>query len=360
MEPNVDFINNSAAQGEVASLLLNQGRLDPGMMRPFVDPETGISYASVYKGGDRNAIESYQSIPLQTNAVLRRDEWKQLDDAILQISRQRLGGVQDLIDNGLVFNLGNAMGTTVLEYHDLSDSMTANLSMDGVTRGLGDRPVYQTNYLPLPIIHVDFEINMRVLEVSRRNNNPLDTTSIEHATRKVLEKMEAMLFTNTTYSFGSGTIYSYLNHLSRNQVTLSKNWDASGKTGAEIVEDVRKMKQASIEAMHYGPWMLYVPTAYETILDNDYGSYYPKTIRARIMEISGIKGIKVVDTLTANNVLLVQMTSDVVRLVNGMGIQAIEWQTEGKFVTKYKVIAIQVPQVRADQAGNSGLIHLAA
>ena len=106
--------------------------------------------------------------------------------------------------------------------------------------------------------------------------------------------------------------------------------------------------------------MVYVPTAYETILDTDYKDNYPKTIRTRIMEISGIKGIKVVDTLPANNVLMVQMTTDVVRLVNGLPIQVIEWQTEGKFVTKYKVIAIQVPQVRADQAGNSGIVHLAA
>ena len=106
--------------------------------------------------------------------------------------------------------------------------------------------------------------------------------------------------------------------------------------------------------------MIYVPTAYETVLDNDYGSNYPKSIRARILEVDGIKGIKVVDTLTANNVIMVQMTTDVVRLVRGMGIQNVEWQTEGKMITKYKVMTIQVPQIRSDQDGNSGLVHLAA
>jgi hypothetical protein len=43
-----------------------------------------------------------------------------------------------------------------------------------------------------------------------------------------------------------------------------------------------------------------------------------------------------------------------------MPIQVIEWQTEGKFVTKYKVITIQVPQVRADQAHSSGVVHMSA
>jgi hypothetical protein len=200
---------------------------------------------------------------------------------------------------------------------------------------------------------------MRVLEVSRRNGNPLDTTSLEAATRRVLEKLEAMLFTSTTYTFGGGTIYSYLNHTWRNQLTLQKHWDDSA-TGEEILEDVRAMKQASIDSMHYGPWMIYVPTAYETRLDQDYKDNYPKTIRQRIMEIANIKGIKVVDTLPIHNVLMVQMTTDVVRLVRGMPIQVIEWQTEGKFVTKYKVITIQVPQVRADQAHSSGVVHMSA
>lgn len=77
------------------------------------------------------------------------------------------------------------------------------------------------------------------------------------------------------------------------------------------------------------------------------------------MKISGILDVKVIDTLPADNVLLVQMTSDVVRLVRGMGLQNVEWQTEGNFITKYKVMTIQVPQIRADQNGNSGIVHLA-
>ena len=238
--------------------------------------------------------------------------------------------------------------------------MEATITMDGVTRSNGDRPVFTYHYLPLPIIHVDYEINARVLAVSRRMGNPLDTMSAELAARKVNEKLENMLFTNTTYAFGGGTIYSYLNHPDINLVTLSSHWDAAGKTGAQIITDVLNCKQASIDAYHYGPWMIYIPTAYETKLDGDYDSVIPgTTIRERILKIDGIKGIKVVDTLTANTILLVQMTPDVVRLVRGMPIQNVEWQTEGKFITKYKVMTIQVPQIRSDQNGASGIVKLA-
>lgn len=360
MNVNLDFVGaNGAVQGDLAAYMMNQGRVDPGILRPYIGSD-GRSYITVYKGGDPNKLESYEARPIQTNATLRREEWKQLDEAVLSVARSRLGGIQDLIDKGLVYNLGNAMGTTVLEWHDVSDALEAELTMDGVTRAKGDRVQYGTNYLPIPIIHVDYEINARVLAASRSLGNPLDTTMAERAARRVQEKLESMLFTKTTYSFGGGTIYSYLNFPHRNEVSLTTAWDDSAASAEGIIADVLAMKQASIDAKFYGPWMLYIPTNYETVLDEDYDSTTPgTTIRERIMKISGISGIKVIDTLEKDNVLLVQMTSDVVRLVRGMGLQNVEWQTEGRFITKYKVMTIQVPQIRADQEGHCGIVHLA-
>lgn len=352
----IDFLGaNGQGQGSVAQHIMTMGKMDPSSMRPFVD-DKGRAMISVFTGGDRNDIKCYKNIPVN-NATLRRDEWKQLDDALVQVSRERLTGFQDLIDNGLVYNLGNAMGTTVLESHSISDAFDAELTMDGVARSKNDRQKFSTTYLPIPIIHVDYNINMRILEASRKLGNPLDTTQAENATRKVNERLEKMLFTNTSYSFGGGVIYSYLNHPNRNLHTITA-WDASGKTGAQIIADVLAMKQKAIAALHYGPYMLYVPTGYETVLDADYDATTPgTTIRERILKISGIKGIKTVDFLTANNVLLVQMTSDTVRLVQGLGISNVEWKAEGNMITQYKVMRISVPQIRSDYNDKSGIVH---
>jgi hypothetical protein len=117
------------------------------------------------------------------------------------------------------------------------------------------------------------------------------------------------------------------------------------------------MVQAAINDRMYGPYMLYIPTAYQTVLDKDYNDYKTKTIRQRILEIEGIKGIKVIDRLTANNVLLVQMTQDVVRNIKGLPIQIVEWAAEGKFIQKYKVLTIEVPQIRADYENRCGIVH---
>jgi hypothetical protein len=75
------------------------------------------------------------------------------------------------------------------------------------------------------------------------------------------------------------------------------------------------------------------------------------------MEIEGLEDIRVSDTLTADNVILVQMTSDVVRLVNGMNISVVQWDINGGLGIEFKVMAIKVPQIRADQSGKCGIVH---
>ena len=373
----VDLIQNGQGQGEFANFLLNNSsKLDPGTMRPYLhfNEKTGAwgVFTTHFKGGDPTETKNYVTQQIQTNAnVLRRDEWKALDEAVIAIAETRLNGVADLIASGNTYQLGNAMGTTVLEWHDTGDAMEAEMTMDGVSRTKNDRVTFQHNYLPIPIIHVDYEINSRVLATSRNMGNPLDTLSAERAARKVADKLEAMLFTNTTYAWGEtdsrsrNSIYSYINFPDRETLTVTA-WNASAKTGKGIVTDILNAKQKLINAKHYGPYQIYIPTTWETILDSDYVGSTPatspsgKTIRERILAISGIKGIKVVDTLPTNNAVMVQMTPDVVRLVQGMGIQNVQWQTEGNFVNRYKVMTIQVPQIRSDRNGKTGICHISA
>jgi len=373
MKTSVDLIGNGRAQGEVAKRMMTNGRMDPNRMRPFLGDDNQ-SYVTVYTGGrygDPELESNYAVVPagLNTNATLRRDEWKALDEALVRAQDYRLGGIEDLISKGLTFQLGNAMGTTMLEWHDVQGNLEADISMDGVTRALGNRPDFQFNYIPIPIIHVDYEINLRELETSRNMGNPLDTTMAERATRAVKEKLENMLFTNLTFSFGEkdsknrNTIYSYVNHPNRNQVSLVHGWTDSATTGKNIVDEIIAWKQASIDDRHYGPWQIYIPPAYETVLDEDYVGSTPdtapnQTIRQRIMAIERIAGLKVIDTLAADTILFIQMTPDVVRLIQGLPLQNVQWETEGKFVEKFKVLTIQVPQIRADADGRSGILHI--
>ncbi len=366
MKVNIDYFGpGGSVQGPLAAYIAEQGRINPAFMRPVLGTD-GHTYFTVYKGGDRAKPESYhtyrrdelQALGIRTYGTLRRDEWKQLDQAVLAAAHIRLGGIQDLIDANLTYNLTNPMGTTVLEHHTINESMTAEVSMDPAVRSAKDRPNYSAVYTPIPVIHSDFSISSRALEASRRLGNPLDVDMVQEATRVVMEKREQMLFNigETPFGFGGGYIYSYLDHPQNNDYPLTGAW--SGLTGAQILADVQGMIQASIADRHYGPWNLYIPTAYQTALGNDYTTGYPKSVRERLMELEGLQKIKVIDTLPANNVVLVEMLPTTVRLINGMGIQVVQWQVGSSLSpTEYKCICIQVPQVRADQAGKCGVVH---
>lgn len=365
MKANIDvFGPGGSVQGPLAAYIAEQGRINPAFMRPILGTD-GHTYFTVYQGGDRKAPESYrtfrrdelQALGIQTYGTLRRDEWKQLDQAILAAAHIRLGGIQDLLDANLTYNLTNPMGTTVLEHHTINESMEAEVSMDPSVRSRKDRPNYETVYTPIPIIHADFAISSRALEASRKLGNPLDVDMVQEATRVVMEKREEMLFgASTSISFGGGSVYTYLTHPQNNDYTLTGAW--TGLTGAQILADVQGMIGAAIADRHYGPFNLYIPTAYQTALGNDYTTGYPKSVRERLMELEGVTKIKTIDTLPANNVLLVEMLPTTVRLINGMGIQVVQWQVGSSLSpTEYKVLCIQVPQIRSDQAGHCGVVH---
>jgi uncharacterized linocin/CFP29 family protein len=353
---NVDFFANGAAHGPVAQRLVNSG-MSTNALRPYI-AEDGRAYITVNDGDKLKAIPTI-------NATLRKDEWKQYDTALLRVTEERLIGIADLMSRGLTHNINNGLGKTVLEYEDLGDVNDADLSMDGLNRGQNDRPNYELKFLPLPIVHADFQVNARALATSRQTGDALDTTMAQLKGRKVAEKLEDILFNGSgSYSFGGGTLYGYTDFPNRNTGSLDAAWDGAPPTSTEtigqsILADVTAMKQALIDDGFYGPYVLYIPTHYETALDGDFKADSDVTIRERILKIDQIQDIRVADMLTAgtDQVLLVQMTSDVIRLVNGMAPTTVQWDVEGGMAVNFKIMAIQVPQPRADQNGNCGIAH---
>lgn len=349
-------MTNNKKVDEAQVFLANRGS---DAMRPWIGKD-GKAYITVFSGGDRKDVRNYRA-ELVTNATLRYDEWRTLDEAVVKVAEQRLVGFDDLRSNGLVKPLGNAMGTTVLTWEEMSDAMEAGVSIDPVKRTQSDAVKFNTNHIPIPVIHSDYQISERILQESRNRGSGLDVLNAERAARKVAEKLEDMLFGSAaTLTYGGGTIHSYLSFPDKNSVTLGSAWNASGKTPAQIKDDVLNMIQASIDDRFYGPWVLYIPTAYQTVLDDDYsvsgGS--TQTVRQRIEAINGIQKVQVVDRLPADTVLLVSMQSDVVDLIDGMPFQNVQWNSEGGFVHHYKVMTIQVPRIKSDYNNRSGIIVL--
>ncbi len=348
----MDFILNGQANGNVASTLMASG-FNVNALRPYIGRD-GRSYITVNQDGKNVAA------PL-TNAVatLRKDEWKILDDAVVAAAKPRLRLVADLRSRGLVYNIPNGMAKTVLETETQSDITEAVISMDGLRQSAADRPVYELSNLPLPIIHKDFFYSARQVMASRNGGSPLDTTTAELAARRVAETAEQLaLGTLDTYTFGGGTIYGIANFTSRMLKTLTNPATDTSWTPGQTVKEVLEMKAQAQAAYHYGPYMLYCSPDWDVYMDDDYSSLKgDATLRDRIKKIEGIEGVQTLDYLTGYQLILVQMTSDVIREVIGMDVTTVQWETQGGMQLNFKVMAILVPQIRADQNTKTGIVH---
>uniref|UniRef100_A0A6M3K443 Putative encapsulating protein for peroxidase n=1 Tax=viral metagenome TaxID=1070528 RepID=A0A6M3K443_9ZZZZ len=347
----MDYVLNGAASGDVAQRLLSCG-WDPRVMRPFIGRD-GKSYITQNKGTEQ------VSVPLVGNSTttLRKDEWIHLDDAVVKAARTRLHLVADLRAAGLTYTIPNGMGKTVLQTETQSDITDASISMDGLTKSQNDRPLYELTNLPLPILHKDFQIPLRQLQESRNGGSPLDTSMAELAGRKVAEAAEKLAVgVSDTYAFGGGTIYGLANYTNALTKTITAP-TASGWTGATLVQELLAMRYQSQAAYHYGPWMIYTSPSWDAYLDDDYSTAKgDNTLRERIKKIGDFQDVRTLDYLTDYDIVMVQMTSDVVREVIGMDITTVQWDTEGGFLKNFKVMCIMVPQVRMDQNSRTGIV----
>ena len=346
----MDYILNGQARGSVASLLLNTG-FNPASLRPYIGKD-GRTYISVAKDGKLVAHSTQV-----TNGTLRYDEWRRIDEAVMRVARPRLNIVNELRSRSLVMNLTNAMGTTVFSSERMSDITGATISMDPTRKGESDRPEYDMVNLPLPVIHKDFFINARQLAVSRNGSTPLDTTMAELAGRKVAEEAEKLaLGTSGSFAYGGGTIYGLTNFPDRVTAVLTDprvtNW-----TPTTLVSEILEMRQSALNRYQFGPYALYFSPGWDQYLDEDYNSTSGVTLRQRISAISNIASVGTADYLSDYQVILIQLSTDVVREIVGMDITTVQWESEGGLQLNFKVMAILVPQLRSDQNGNTGIVH---
>jgi hypothetical protein len=280
----------------------------------------------------------------------------------------------------------------------MSDPGEAVADMDGLSDARSDAPKYQLEGLPLPITHSDYWFSNRVLSISRNSGTPLDSTMAESCSRRVAELIEkTTIGVSTGVTFGgnstqvggygrTSSVYGMTNFT--NRLTKTNMTTPTGSNPEATVNDVLAMRQQLMNNKFYGPFMLYHSNDWDTFLDNDYARAVAGavsvatsiTLRQRLQNIGGddptskILGVKRLDFLFATQLsastgpgtdvdatlkpfrmILVQMTPDVIRAVNGMDITTVQWESQGGMRVNFKVMTIQVPQIRADIYGNCGI-----
>lgn len=311
------------------------------------------TFNSLFSGNDLVTMTSsgIDVSKLRVNSALRDDEWALLDARVVDVARARLNGINDLRAAGLVHDLGG-LGTTVSQYEKASDMSSADVSMDGATKGEEDAVDYTLISVPVPIIHKDFRIGLRKLEASRKLGESLDTVQAEIAARKVAETLESILFLGASnITINGQQLDGYTSFDDVNTATGAADWGTVDK----IYPNVLAMVDACEQDGFFGPYMLYVATTQFGQMRQVYSAVPSQTAYDRVKSgISSIIDIKPCSLLT-DSAVLVQLTRDVVDLAVGMDIVTVPWQSDGGMTLHFKVMAAAAPRVKSDYNGNCGI-----
>lgn len=293
---------------------------------------------------------------VKTNALLRREEWERIDDAVLDVARTDLVGVADLINLGLTQDLGG-LGTIISTYEQLSDMTEAEVSMTGAARGERDRVTFTPVSIPVPIIHKDFQLDIRHLLASRNKGEALDTTQSRTATEQVTRKLEKILFNGHAQNLGGNVIYGYTNHPNRNTDTATNFGGGDFGTPGNGYKTIKGMIKVLRDDGYGGPYGCYVATTQYDQLLNLYGSLDNTELGIIMDRIPDLSFMKPSYDLADGNLVTVSLRQKVVDLGVAEGIQPVMWQELGGFLMEFRVFSAMVPRIKADKEGKSGVAH---
>lgn len=301
--------------------------------------------------GKRLLAANFDTRVLRTNDLLRKDEWKQLDDALVPIAAVRLRPLELLRSRGLVKTL-DGLGVLLSQYETISDMTEAEVGMSGLARTQEDSSDFTLKSVPIPIISKDFRVNLRRLLASRRNGEGIDVTQVQQATRKVSEKMVDLLFKGYSGNLDGNTLKGLTNHANVNTVT-GADWG----TVANVYDNVISAITALQGDRMFGPYGLFVAnTQYLQMLT--YIASVTQTALMRVMSIPGMQFVEPADQLDDATAVLFQLTPDVIDLAIAQDITVLEWDEHGGLTAQFKVMGAYAPRPKADADGRSGIAYI--
>lgn len=297
----------------------------------------------------------YKEQRIATNASLREDEWRRIDDVLLEAFQERLVIVDDLRSAGLTYNVGG-LGVMISEYETVGEMTDAEATMDGDTQVEKDRVGFGIDGVAIPIVHKDFQISERALQASRTRGADLETANAAAAARAVARKSESMIFNGLNVNAKGYNVYGLLNKPGRPTATIA-DWSAGATTPETVLTNILAMiSELETDQRVFGPFTLYIPAAYASKFRQDFKANGEKTLMARVKDLDEIANVRVSDTLATGSVVLIQMTSSTIDLAVASDVTTVQWQSGSGFTNFFKTYAAWAPRIKTDNDGRYGYI----
>ena len=336
--------------------------------------ETGTWSIDAMRAPGIRLMESLEDKPqFRAAAPLPEKAQVVIDNALVEVGLQRLTLVQDILDAGLTYPLTDPLAVPYLEWYSSNRTGAAQRTMTPAARGENKMPIMTPNRLPIYLTTDRFEIDIRTLKMSQRVGMPIDTTLAKQCMRAVNEAIEDAAINGATtldgqdMKVGGYSAPGILNAPgAETQALTAAAWSPAHPVGSTIFAQVQSMISLLQGNRKYGPYRLYVGTGISNALDGDYSTSTNQitTIRQRLLQIESLQAIRTADLMPGGTavtdpigakIALVQMTSDVIDIVDGQRPVVIPWTSLDGMVFTNLVMAIMIPRVRSDYDGNSGI-----
>lgn len=338
--------------------------MSAGQQTPEV--QAADNFADALDGGNRGfqyltANENGRA-ELMANSSLQKDEWEELQSTVIENRRQPLSIVNDLRSSGLTRPMDLSTMTSIWQkVSHVPDN--AEITMNPGTRTDTDDVTYSTDGVPLPVVHMDWNIDRRMLLVSRNQGQGLDTVVPAQLTRHVQQTVENMVVNGWNTTIDGRQMYGLRNHPSRNTYTGS-NWDDGTTDSSDIRNDILAMIERLENDEYQPPYRIYLSrnewqVLRKKIADLSGGDTSDTNMRERIAEEfdTEIDSISVSPEIPNGEAVMFKPSSDVISLGVAEDVQAIEWDDPDGWKHHFKVMAAMNVELKDTEETQMGLVH---
>lgn len=270
------------------------------------------------------------------------------DNVVQEACRKNRVVTQALIDAGLTRSF-DATCTPFFATRNISVAARANVQMNCATDpGFNPAPNVAARMIALPYIASEWQIDSREACQWGRAGANLDTIHPTEAGRAVAETIEDLVL-NGNSKLNIAGINSFGMH-NGIEIGLGANWMDEGTYGCDILTSlINLVSQLINKKCGMGPYHVIMPCGLRTLFANPYSAECCQTTLMQFVETSlatlGVTRILWSECQPNDKITVYEANSRTVRLLNGLAPTIIPMVDPYHCLQKFKLLAIQVPEV---------------
>lgn len=305
-------------------------------------------------------LENAAGAALVGNAyAIPRQVWGLWDREAVEIQREVLAVFSDLSTD---LSTPVPIGKLVHYFQTVSDSGEASISLDGKPKSRTDQQVYDYHGTPLPILDSVFGYGWRAVAAAQSEGFQLDATGRMNSYHKIATALEDIALDGSSkIVVGGAQLYGLRNHPKRN--TRTTGVTLNGATGAQWLAEFKTTLEKLHQKNFRVPATIYVNWddwfyAQNTDFSATYGN---KTIAQRILEMGGVGRVVPASRVSANELIGVVKSKQVVQVLNGMPMSTTARnRSDPTDDYDFLVLAASAVEVKYDAENQCGVVHSAS